>query len=49
MLELASIVMVEGDHLSMYMHPETPGHINALFEKNLRIEPGEPEAPSQVG
>jgi pimaricinolide synthase PimS1 len=33
-LELASIVMVPGNHTSMYTHPETPGHINALFEQD---------------
>ena len=31
-LELASGVMVEGNHSSMYTHPETSGHIDALFE-----------------
>jgi thioesterase domain-containing protein len=30
-LELASVVMVPGNHTSMYTHPEMPGHINALF------------------
>ena len=32
-LELTSVIMVEGTHSSMYAHPETPGHIDALFEK----------------
>jgi thioesterase domain-containing protein len=32
-LKLASVVMVEGNHRSMYMRSETPSHINALFEK----------------
>ena len=31
-LELASVVMVPGNHTSMYTHPEMPGHIDALFE-----------------
>jgi thioesterase domain-containing protein len=30
-LELASVVMVEGDHLSMFTYLETPRHIHALF------------------
>jgi hypothetical protein len=38
-LELASLVMVEGDHNSLYTHPETPGHINALFQPDLRKNP----------
>jgi thioesterase domain-containing protein len=37
-LELASVVMVDGNHRSMYTNSETPGHINALFEKNLPID-----------
>jgi thioesterase domain-containing protein len=41
-LELASVVMVEGNHQSMYMHPEMPGHIDALFEKNPPIEITDP-------
>jgi thioesterase domain-containing protein/acyl carrier protein len=32
-LELTSVVMVEGTHSSMYAHPGTPGHIDALFEE----------------
>jgi pimaricinolide synthase PimS1 len=32
-LELTSVVMVEGTHSSMFARPETPGHIDALFEK----------------
>jgi thioesterase domain-containing protein len=31
-LELTSVIMVEGTHSTMYAHPETPGHIDALFE-----------------
>jgi len=31
-LELASVVMVPGNHTSMYTHPDMPGHIDALFE-----------------
>jgi pimaricinolide synthase PimS1 len=34
-LELASVVMVPGNHTSMYTHPDMPGHIEALFEPNL--------------
>jgi surfactin synthase thioesterase subunit len=34
-LELASVVMVEGSHSSIYTHSETPGHIDALFEPDL--------------
>jgi thioesterase domain-containing protein/acyl carrier protein len=32
-LNLASIVMVEGDHHSIYMHPEMANHIDALVKK----------------
>jgi thioesterase domain-containing protein len=32
-LNLASVVMVEGDHQSMYMHPEMARYIDELFKK----------------
>jgi thioesterase domain-containing protein/acyl carrier protein len=34
-LALASVVMVPGNHFSMYWHPETAGQIDALFEPDL--------------
>ena len=34
-LELASVVTVEGNHTSMYTHPETSGHLDALFKLDL--------------
>ena len=33
-LELASVVMVEGDHLSMFTYLETPRQIDALFGRD---------------
>ena len=33
-LELASVVMVDGNHSSIYTQPETFGHIDALFESD---------------
>src|SRR5262249_25689797 len=38
-LKLASLVMVEGDHYSLYTHPATPGHIDALFQPDLLKNP----------
>jgi thioesterase domain-containing protein len=34
-LQLTSVVMVPGNHTSMYTHPDMPGHIDALFEPDL--------------
>jgi pimaricinolide synthase PimS1 len=33
-LEMTSIIMVPGTHSSMYAHPDMPGYIDALFERN---------------
>jgi thioesterase domain-containing protein/acyl carrier protein len=44
-LELASVVMVPGNHTSMYTHPEMPGHIDALFE----LDPLDCSAAPDVG
>jgi thioesterase domain-containing protein len=31
-LEMTSVIMVEGTHSTMYSHPESPGHIDALLQ-----------------
>ncbi|WP_280706433.1 type I polyketide synthase [Bradyrhizobium sp. BR13661] len=41
-LQMTSIIMVGGTHSSMYAHPDMPGHIDALFEKD--DDRGESEA-----
>jgi thioesterase domain-containing protein len=36
-LELASVVMVEGSHSSIYTRPDTTGHIDALFSSSQTV------------